>query len=156
MPMLNRVISRANVVGVDEVSEENIGARKDFGVDVEAAVRRWRGYADFPEGFDQMRRTLEAMTAVLGPVSSCFTLTSGRYAAVRLSSASDKVALHINHGYLWVTPAANATAASAGVDLGQELRALGLDAEHDADEGVTVRNAPEPVKRNETDPCRVG
>jgi hypothetical protein len=74
-------------------------------------------------------------------VSSCYTLTSGRYAAVRLASAPDKVALHVNHGYLWVTPAANAMAASAGVELCQALRALGLDDEDDADQGVTVRNA---------------
>lgn len=115
--------------------------RIEFGTNVDAALRRWGGYREFPDGFAQVRRALAVMEPVLGPVDTCYGLASGTYVAVRLAQIPRLVALYANVGFVWVTPAALEFASNEGIDLVDALRRSGLDL-HDGDErGKTIWNA---------------
>ena len=131
--------------------------RIQFGTDVEAAIRRWGGYAGFADGLSQVHRVLAVLEPVLGPVVSSYVLESGGYVAVRLASMPATNAITTGVGYLYVTPAALATARAADVDLVPLLRDAGLDLHEGQEEGKTVWNAQgrrDTTRSTTTDPSR--
>jgi hypothetical protein len=115
--------------------------RIEFGTDVEEALRRWGGYHGFADGVSQVQRVLAVMEPLLGKVSSCYVLTSGVYAAIRLAGMPGTNAITTGVGYVFVTPPALAAAAAAGADLVALLHADGLDLHQDDEIGKTIWNA---------------
>lgn len=112
-----------------------------FGSDLDAAMRYWGGYSDFPEGFEHANAVLRVLSSVLGEITSCYVLESRRYAGVRVAEIPTKNAAHVNWGYVWITPAALTVAQEAGVDVREALEARGMKTEGGPYDGLTVWNS---------------
>ena len=123
---------------VDDVDVDE--GRVEFGTDLNAALRHWGGYAEFPEGFEHADAVLRVLSSVLGDIASCYALKSKRYVGVRLSRMPSNAA-QVSWGYVGVTQAALTTAEGIGVDLRQQLSAEGLRIEDGPRDDVTVWNS---------------
>jgi hypothetical protein len=122
-------------------SSPGADGRTEFGGDLEAALRRWGAFAEFPAGVAETDSVLRVLSSVLGDVISCYVLDSGRYVGVRLAAMPTVNAAHVAWGYVWVTPASLATAQDRGVDLRAKLAAAGLMVNDEVEQGLTVWNS---------------
>lgn len=113
--------------------------RVDFGTDVNAALRHWGHYTDFPDGFDQVRRVLDAVAPTLGEVAGCYVLAGGRYVAIRHTAFPDN-SMYVNWGFIDLSARSMAFAAERGADLRAAISAAGLAVEDGAD-GIVIWNA---------------
>lgn len=122
-------------------SYQSSAGRIPFGTDVDAAIRHWGGYINFPDGFTQVHRVLAVLEPFLGPVVSVYSLGADGYAAVRLEAMPSKNALTTGVGFVFIRPAALQAVSDADVDLRQLLRNAKLDVHDGAEVGITIWNA---------------
>jgi hypothetical protein len=110
--------------------------RREFGIDVDAALACWGGYEGFPEGVELTHQVLREMNARFGSVLACWVIPSNGYVAVRFNDLGP-TAVTCGWGYVYVTPPAINAAGDRGIDLVAELSAVGLVGDFD-DGGLTV------------------